>query len=204
MNYATDRDLLVYEPSLFLDLPWSSQTRLHVTDATIAGTTLTSAAADFELAQVEPCSVVLAAEVALEVLARADANTLTVSRLRARLPDAAIPPQPGTDLDLIVRTFAPQTALVHDALLAMLGLDDDEPIVSLSVMARLETLGTLERLYASAVALTGDTATLLHKADHYRRRFRHALERSTVLLDLDGDGTADTRLPLGTVQLQRA
>ncbi len=203
MNFSTDRDLLYYEPAVFNDVPFIAQQRVQLTDAAVSGATLSSATGDFVSAQVEAGSVVLVADTPLEVMQRHDLHTLTVSLLRHRLSDAAIPPSPGSGLTLIARTFAPQATLVHDALVAMLGLADDEPIVSLSVMARLEALGTLERVYASAVTLHGDQGALLHKAEYYRLRFRQAMERSTVLLDLDDDGVADVRRPLGVGALVR-
>lgn len=203
MNFSTDRDLLALEPSLFYDVPIASQLRLQVSDAAVAGTVLTSATADFVAAQVESGSVVLLDNTALEVLTRASATTLTVSRLRNRLGDAAIAPAPGTGLTLVVRTFAPQATLVHDLLLGALQLTDDEPVVSLSAMAHLEALGTLERVYAAAVTFAGDQPGLERKADHYRVRFAQALRRCPVLLDLDGDGVADTRRCLASAELVR-
>jgi hypothetical protein len=204
MNFSNDRDLLAHEPAVFAEAPFLSQQVLQLTDAAVAGTTLTSAAGGFVAAGVEGGSVVLIADVPLEVLHRTDDHTLSVSMLRARLTDPAIAPPEGAGLTLVARTFAPQAALMHDALLALLGLDDDEPIVSLSVMARLEALGTLERIYASAVTLTDAHDLLLHKAELYRRRFSQAMARSTVLLDLDSDGVAETRRFLGVSELMRA
>ena len=203
MTFTTDRDLLALEPAVFRDVPFVSQQRLHVTDATLAGVTLTSAAADFAAAQVNTGSVVLVNGTPLEVLARSDAHTLTVSLPRTSLGDDATPPGDGTGLDLVARTFAPQAALVHDALLALLGVDDDGAIVSLSVMARLEALGTLERVFASALAITGDQVALAQKAADYRHRFGAACRAAVVLLDLDRDGVADTRRRLGVVALTR-
>lgn len=204
MNFSTDRDLIISEPTVFDDLPLLAQQPVNVTDAAVAGTTLTSAAADFVAAQVEPGSVVLIAGVAHEVTARADAHTLTVSLLRARLSDPPIPGTQGEGLACVARTFAPQAALVHDALVALLGVDEDA-IVSLSAMARLETLGTLERLYAGAGALAvgGWRNTFLLKADDYRRRFGESLRHARILVDLDGDGIAERTLQPGLIPLVR-
>lgn len=128
MNFSTDRDLLLYEPTLFNDLPWVSQQRLRVTDGDVTGTTLTSAQADFEAAQVDAGSVLLVGKLPVEVIARIDSMTLTVSLPRTRTTDAAIPPGDVSSATVIARTFAPQAELVCGSLLRMLGLDSDDPI----------------------------------------------------------------------------
>ena len=212
MNFSTDRDLLVHEPNVFTDAPFVAQQRLHVTDAALSGTQLTSADADFALAQVETGSVVLIARTPYEVLERTDDQTLTVSRLRTRVSDEPIPGEDGTNLDVKARTFAPQAALVHDTLLRLLGIDPDDPyapltedhVVSLSVMARLEALGTLERIYSGAAALSGDNRELRAKAHEYGRRFHLAAAQSSVLVDVDNDGHADERRHLGLIRMTRA
>lgn len=211
MNFSTDRDLLAIEPAVFEDVPFAAQQRLRVTDASMTGTTLTSVSADFVSAQAEAGSVVLVNGVAHEVLVRTDANTLTVSLPRTATTDPAIPGGDGTAMDVALRTFALQAELVHDGLLRLMGIDSDDPdaeltgaaVLSLSLMARLEAMGTLERVYSGAASLVGDNDTLLMKAGEYRRRFRQACAGATVLLDTDGDGLPDRRLPLGTICFTR-
>ncbi len=211
MNFSTDRDLLLYEPTVFTDAPFVAQQRLHVTDAALSGTQLTSVDADFEAAQVEAGSVVLVGRTPYEVIQRDNAQTLTISLLRTRLNDDPIPGEDGTSLDVKARTFAPQAALIRDALLRLLGIDSSDPddpltedaVVSLSVMARLEALGTLERIYSGAAALTGNNEQLRIKAHEYGRRFHLAACQSTVLVDVDGDGHADERRHLGLVRMSR-
>lgn len=212
MNFSTDRDLLLYELTLFNDLPWVSQERLRVTDGEVTETTLTSAQVDFELAQIDTGSVLLIGKLAVEVVARVDPMTLTVSLPRTRTTDAAIPPGDRAVCTVIARTFAPQAALVCGSLLRMLGLDRDDPmqpldadaVVSLSLMARLETLGTLERVFSSAAALTGDNDELLFKAAEYRRRFIQCASRSPVQIDTTGDGLPDEKRYIGVGRLTRA
>ncbi len=121
MNFSTDRDLLLLEPNVFRDVPFAAQQRLKRSDAVLAGSTLTSAGADFASAQVDPGSVVLVTGTAYEVLARTSATTLTISLLRASLTDEALPGPAGSNLEVIVRSFEPQASLVHDVLLRMLG-----------------------------------------------------------------------------------
>jgi len=212
MNFSTDRDLLALEPTLFHDVPWVGQQRVRADDAYLPQSTLTCVSVDFALAQVEAGSVVLINQVAHEVVARDDANTLTVSLLRSRLSDPPIPSEDVGPASLAARTFEPQAELVHDGLLRLLGIDPNETqpdaltedsVVSLSVMARLESLGTIERVYSGAAALTGDNQMLTYKAGEYRRRFRHATAQASVLLDTNGDGHADERRRLGMVRFHR-
>lgn len=211
MNFSNDRDLLAIEPAVFEDVPFTAQKRLQVSDASISGTTLTSDIADFVSTGVDAGSVVLINGVVHEVMERTDANTLEVSLPRSHTSDAGVPGGDGTGLDLVARTFGPQAELVHDGLLRLIGIDPDDPgaelseasVLSVALMARIEALGTLEAVYAGAASLVGDNDTLLMKAGLYRRRFRQACTRATVLLDTDGDGQADEHLPLGSVCLRR-
>jgi len=209
MNFSSDRDLLIYEPTLFNDVPFVSQQRLSVNDAELSGTTLSSITADFISAQVETGSVVLVDRRPFEVGQVVDDTTLQVSLLRARTSDPLIPGDDGTGLSLIVRTFSPQVSLVHDALLRMLGIDtpdsglDEEAVVSLEAMARLESLGTLERIYSSAASLTGNNEGLLYKAGGYRRLFLDAAARHPIQIDVNGDGLPDEKRYLGLGRLVR-
>ncbi|MEX0775200.1 MAG: hypothetical protein WD042_05740 [Phycisphaeraceae bacterium] len=221
MNFSTDRDLLALEPNLFADVSFLAQQRLSVTDGVLGGTTLTSATADFAAARIDPGDVVLIAAVPHEVMSRQDAHTLTVSLLRNALSDPAIPApaSAGSGLEVIARTFAPQAALIHDMLLHLLGIDPDAPeadeedipngvltedaVVSLSAMARLEALGTLERLYAAAASLAGDNEPLWRKATWARDQFYAALHRASIRIDTDNDGRADTTRRFALANLVR-
>ena len=219
MNFSTDRDLLAHEPTLFADVAWVSQRRLRVDDAMITDTTLTSSAANFIKAGVEAGSVVLIDQTPHEVVARVDAHTLTISLIRGRVTDAPLPGVEGGPFELTVRTFQPQAAAVHDGLLRLVGIHPpgdgpaalaladgrltEDAIVSLSTMTRLETLGTLERVYGAAAALLADNTLVLHKANEYRRRFRHAVGNATVLIDTNGDGLPEERRRLGVVRFAR-
>ena len=211
MNFSTDRDLLALEPSVFVDLPLVGQRRVHGGDGELAGTSFTTLSGTFPAETVNAGGVILIDGVPHEVVSRDDATTLTVSLPRDRADDPPIAGDDASGVSYAVRTFAPQTAMVHGALMHLLGVDGDDPeaaftdqdVLSVSLMARLETLGTLERVYSSGAALTGDNELLLLKADHYRRRFAAARERAVVLIDTDGDGFADVRRRLGETHLVR-
>ena len=211
MNFSTDRDLLVYEPTVFNDLQWVSQQRLSVADGSISGTTLTSVLADFEASAIDTGSVLLVGSTPVEVIERIDAMTLTVSLIRNKTSDAPIPPGDGTGLIVVARSFMPQAELVCASLLRMLGLDAEDPdepldadaVVSLSLMARLESLATLERVFSSAAALAGDNDVLLYKAAAYRRQFHAAASHLPVQIDTNGDGLPDEKRYLGLSRLTR-
>lgn len=215
MNFSTDRDLLAIEPEVFIDAPLVSQQRVNVSDAILSGTSLSSVSADFNAAQVSAGSVVLVGRTPLEVVTVNDANTLTVSLLREQASGAAIPAAglDGVDLELRHRTFTPQAGILHDMLLRLVGIDPDDPagdalnedaVVSLSLMSRLEALGTLELVYSSASALDVKDTPLHRKAEYYRRQFAKARENSTVLLDTNGDGMPEERRSLGVIRMSRA
>ncbi len=211
MPFSTDRDLLLVEPNLFNEVLFASQKRLDAADGIVSGTTLTSASADFAAAQVGASSVVLIAGQACEVIARVDAHTLTVSRPRRILGDTPIPPAAGTGLAVVVRTFAPQAQLVHDALLTRLGVNVgssdaelfESQIVSLSLMTKLEVLGTLAHVYAAAVALGADNAVPREKHTYYKVNFDAACRFARVHMDFNGDGEADAIKDMALIDLLR-
>jgi hypothetical protein len=209
MTFSTDRDLLVLEPSIFIDMPFIAQQRIRATDAAITGITLTSASSNFAAAQIGAGSVVLVANQSFEVLARIDDHTLTISMPRNSAADGAIPSTlTGTNQPLVARTFAPQAALVADTLLRLVGIDPDDTrrhdtIVSVGTMSMLETLGTLERIYSAATAINQESVSIRFKAADYRKRFAAACRSARVLIDTDHDGVGDVTRQPGVANLKR-
>ena len=205
--FAADRDLLVLEPNLFRDVSWLGQ-RLFTGTCTITGTTLTASGVDFAALGVDAGHVALVDGASLEVVARVNATTLTVSRPRAGLDDAAIAPVAGTARPLTITTFAPQLGVVHRQVLAMLGLLDvasaAEPealtgaaITNPRELRMLETLGTLHLVFAAlGGAAASTTSPESGRAEMYRTRFVAERGRTSARIDTDGDGLADaTRRP---------
>ena len=198
-NFSTDSDLLAHEPMVFHELPFAGQTKLRVTDAVISDAMVTSTTGGFS--RLAAGDVAILGDGAFAISAIGDDQTLTL----------AVPPVGITDATLIVRTFAPQAALVRDELLRAVGIDPDDPdpaygqsaIVSVAHVRQLEALGALARAYAAAVSIAGDSRRILEKADRYRQRFTRGLRGSAILLDLDGDGRADTFRHPGVMQLIR-
>lgn len=215
MPIATDRDLLILEPTLFREVLWIGQ-RLVSGTGSASGTALTMSAQDvlFDAADVGAGNIALVGGTAYEVLDRVSGTVLTISRMRADAGDAAIAVGSASAVEVVVATFGPQIAMVHRQVLRMIGIEPDaqaveggateESIINRSEIARLEALGALHLIFSAASSALGPDAALARKAEFYRARFAAERERAAVLLDLDGDGQADATRRLNVVQFIRS
>ncbi len=213
--FATDRDLLVLEPSLVRDVGWAGQ-RLVKGTGDVAGTTLTMTSQDvgFELAEVGAGHVVVVGGVLYEVVGTIDNTKLTISRMRASVDGGLLPPSATTGAVVEVPTFLPQLAMVHGQVLRMLGIDPDEPagvgvvsevsITNPGSFALFEALGALHLVFAAAAALAGEGSPAAFKAGMYRERFAAERGRVAARIDTDGDGVADATRRPSVVQLIRS
>lgn len=212
MAFATDRDLLILEPSLFRDIAWAGQRRINLADAATNGVTLTSATADFIAADIRPGHIAMLDSTALEVIERISMTQLTISLLRDDPADAPLAPPAHTAASLIIATFGPQIIHVHDQLLRALGIEPADPgaavseanITNPAPLAVLETLGALHLVFSAAAALATDQDRLARKAQLYRDRFVARRNRLHVGIDLDGDGLPEATRRLNTIQFLRA
>lgn len=199
---AQERDMLAIEPHAFTDALWAGRRAASGT-ASVSGTTLTtsSSTAGFIDAQAAPGQVVVFNGVPLEVVSVTSATVLEVSRLRASVDDAALPPAAASGVSFTLVSFAPQIAIVHRQLMGMLGLDRPdgpgvEAITDPAPLAHAEALGALHLVYAAASALSGPNSALGARAAMYADMFGRARRTLAVGLDLDGDGEIDaTRRP---------
>ncbi|MGD9791803.1 MAG: hypothetical protein AB7K52_16075 [Phycisphaerales bacterium] len=215
MPFAADRDLLVLEPQLFRDVAWAGQ-RLAAGTASISGTTLTaSGAIDFAAQAVTTGHVALVDGVPVEVITRVSTTQLTVSRPRASLDDAAVPPTTVTNKPLAVWTFLPQIQLAHDHILRMLGIEPGDAgnpatpdalteaaVMNPRSLRLVEALAALHTIFAAASAVSSADA-FASRAEMYRRRFDQARRVAAARIDLDADGLADTTRFLNVTQLTR-
>ncbi|MCA9293993.1 MAG: hypothetical protein KDA20_09290 [Phycisphaerales bacterium] len=221
--FALDRDLLLYEPGLFREVAWAGQmlVRNEACSVSANGTTVTIAGADLQALSVQPGMVAqLSTLGACEVTSVIAATQMNVSRLRARLSDDPLPITTSTTSDNVtIQTFTPQIALIHDVLLASLGLVADDAIgaagdvstgaveerqvLNARELAPLEALGALHLVYASAAPLAGPNSILWTKAEMYRDRFARAKARAAAAIDLDGDGVVDAVRQASVVRFQR-
>ncbi len=212
---VSDRDLLVLEPNLFRDVGWSAQ-RLFDGGAGISGTTLTVTVGPSNLAArgVKAGHVAIVNGVAMELTAVTSGATATVSRLRADPSDAIIlPGDVSGTVPTSVTTFDPQIVVAHGQILRLLGIEpggavldgqlEEAAILRPRSLWLLEALLTLQAIYSSAAALTGDEGPLALRAELFRQRAAAERSRAVAYLDLNGDGVADVARYVGVAQWVR-
>lgn len=212
MSLLTDRDLLRIEPTAFVAAAPAATMLLTTADAAVAGTTLTSATADFAAAGIDASHVALFDVDALEVVSRLSATELEVSRPRATSDDAKIAPTAASDKNLKIHTFARLIARTQAELLQALSIDGDDPqlpleegaIVNPAAIAGVLALRVLQRAFAIAAALDPGDLTLAERAAMFASQARAAAAGAVVWLDLDGDGEADQARRLNVASLRRA
>jgi hypothetical protein len=212
MSFATDRDLLALEPTLFRDITWTSQ-RLVSGTARIESSVLKF---DFiegacDTGGVGEGGVVLVATTAYEVLEVLAADEVRISILRPSETGEQIPmPDLTVSTATSIHTFAPQLEIVHRQVLRMLGIEPGESatptesdITNPAAIRRLESLGALHLIYSAAGALTPATSALNTRAELYRQRFNDERQRISIGLDLNADGQPDVIRKLNVVQFVR-
>lgn len=202
--FATDIDLLTLEPNLFADVGWNGQ-RLISATGTLSGTTLTIGGVDLTASGVEAGCVVLMSGVPLEVIARTSATTLAISLIRWGRTGPAIPPVGLTTGNCEVRTFRPQIAIAHRAVMQTLGLGEgeDAQVTNGADFATFEAALTLYTIYAAASAGTEQGRVLVSKAEQYRGRAGSERTRIAARLDTDSDGVIDATRRPGVIPLVR-
>jgi len=195
--FALDRDLLVFEPGLFRDVSWLGFKRISTIGA-LVGTTVTINTGSFVTKEIAAGHVLIFDGVPLEVVSVESATQATVSVLRSDLSSSAVPWFDASNRGVAVYDFGAQRAMVHRQILTMLGFDPDAEGFSGSVvtnpgaLVRLEALGTLHLIYASAAAPGRGSDGFDQRAQMYKERFGAERERVVAAIDLDGDGIAET------------
>lgn len=212
MALIDDRDLLIREPSLFLDAGGAATSILSAADGVIASTTLTSASSDFVTLGIGFGHVVVVNGEALEVVSRTDANNLVVSKARASITDPQISPGDGSALNLEVLTFTRLIAEVQAWVLGAFGIDAADPVTPLDETAILNpeevesliALRVIAQAFAAASALAPTDASLSQRATLYADLAAEARRQAKAVIDLDGDGIADATRHLDVVTLTRS
>jgi hypothetical protein len=212
MTFCTDLDLLHWEPTLFKDASFVSQTLLSTT-ADLDGTILTLpdglvGSAD----EIEGEVVYIGGSVdgCFPIASIDSATQLTISVLYDKLFDET--PQPrrvaggASGVVATIRTFWPQRKIVSDLMLGLLDVPIDKPqrVLNPVALRRACVLGTLQMIYAAISATSEDASAARVRADLYERLYRRALRSARIELDLDDDGEADCRRTLASLKLVRS
>ena len=212
MALIDDRDLLIREPSLFLDASSVATSVLSATDGIVSSGTLFSSSSDFETPGIEFGHVVVVNGEALEVISRTDQNRIVVSKPRLLSTDTDIEPDTGSSLNLEVLTFARLIAEVQAWVLGAFGIDASDPVTPLDETAILNpeevesliALRTLARAFAAASAIAPTDSSLSQRATLYAGLAAEARRQAKAVIDLDGDGIADATRHLDVVSLSRS
>jgi len=216
MTFCTDLDLLHWEPNIFRDAAFASQTLL-TGSASLAGTTLTIASGSLTAAHATADSVVvLAGSIAgsFPIVSVDSATVCTISVMYEQLfPDDGDPvPSPvgtGTGLTFTIRTFWPQRSIVSELLKQTAGIEPtSDPfnmpqIVNPKALKRACMLGTFQMIYNALAAATGAPDEYAARAELYQQLYRHAMRSTNVEIDLNNDGVADERRQLNVLRLAR-
>jgi len=214
MNFSNDVDLLHWEPNVFRDAAWASQTLLSG-GGDLDGTGFTIDSGSLADARVATKHViVLGGSVAgsFPIVSVEDATHLTLSILYDELFPTDAPAQPtpiatAADLTFAIRTFSPQAKVVSDLLRSAAGCvagSDAIQILNPQSLRRTCSLGTLQMIYSALAAAATEPGSLLARADLYERLYRRSLRSVRVQVDTDGDGIIDAERPLNVIELQRA
>jgi hypothetical protein len=213
--FATDKDLLLLEPTLFRDVAWTGQ-RLVTGLVQIASGVLKFQSSDVRItdAGVGPGCIAVVGLTPYEIVEVINDTDATISKVRAGSDDPLIPMADiETDVPAIIATFAPQTAIVHRQVLRMLGIEPEHAapgaptpsdITNPRALARLEALGALHLIYSAAGALSPADSPANQRAELYRRRFSEERSRCRVEIDTNGDGLPDATRTLNVIQFVRA
>lgn len=207
--FASDRDLLVIEPGLFRDVKWNGQRLLNGT-GNLTGAQLTLTSGSFLDGEIGPGHVVLIDSVPMEIVSVQSALVATVSIMRGDTDSNIIPGTAVSGAVVEVFTFLPQIEIVHRQILAMIGIDVDDAdglgagaVTNPGALVLLEALGSLHLIYASAGAPGRGGEGLLDRSKLYQQRFSTERAGVVALIDLDGDGIAETRRHPNSFVLRR-
>jgi len=212
--FCTDIDLLHWEPNIFRDAAFASQTLMSGT-ANISGSSLTISSGSFVDSHIEPNQVVVlsgAVAGSFPVLAVNSATSLTVSVLYDKLfddPPVAGPIATATGINFVIRTFWPQRSVISEILQQSAGLIPGDPrtagatIINLAVLRRPCVLGSLQLIYSALSAIADAPKEYANRADLYERLYRSAMRSTLVQIDLNGDGIADCSRRLNNIELVR-
>lgn len=211
MTLVTNLDLMRMEPTLFTSAGNSGMTLMSANDASVSDNEVTSASSDFVDVGVSTLDVAVVDGEPVEILVVNSATSLDVSRRRADSGAAELKPDPGTGLGLSIISFDLLLQRHEDWVLEALAISPDHPtnpidtsqIVNLAQIKQLISMKVVAQAFARSSALDPENGVLDAMAAFYTATVEDATRRTAALLDLNGDGVADSIRRLDSNLLNR-
>lgn len=215
-TFSNDVDVLKWEPALFAELHLPSQTVATGTGATLSGTTLTAAGANFVAAGIEAGDVIHlrstdgSLEGSYEIVSVQSATALTVSVVRSSAATPAVAPPAADNLSYRVSTLESQAVNAAFELTQCFAIRPGDPRSEIAVEDLLDTEGLRQasvlRVIASAYAAWATRPAgecFWRKVLFYEQLFEKAKQRCRLPVDRGADGVGDATRVGGAARLLR-
>jgi hypothetical protein len=214
--FATDTDLLQWEPKIMLDATALAQPMLSGT-GNLEGTTFTiTDSGDVTLSDAHVGAghvIVLSGAISgsFPVLSIVNPTKLNLSVLYDEIltPTDAAPASAvgfGEALNFSIRTFWPQRQAATEAILAIARIkpgDAEAIIMNPQALRRPCALAAMQIVHTALAASAEDPENERAQADLYGRLFHRALRAVSLELDFNGDGRVDHRRTLSALTARR-
>jgi hypothetical protein len=214
-KFSNDVDVLKYEPVLFGELHLPGQVLASGTGATLSGTLLTVAEANFLAVGIGAGGVIYlkstdgSLDGAYEIVSANSPTQLIVSVVRPDAAGPAIAPPAATGISYRVSTFGPQADEAGFQLTEHFGIRPGYPTSEIGSEDILDTEGlrrasaffVIASVYAMWASPVGEC--FWEKSLLYRQLFEKARQRCRLSADLGSDGMADVIRVGGVVRLVR-
>lgn len=212
--FTSDRDLVSREPELLSQIGWLSQRKLFV-NGSISGGVLTILTGSLAGSGVAAGDVALVNRTPVEIVEVLSATSATVSVVRASVDDPVVAPSDTVTTLVSVTGFGPQRRWAHRRVLGAFGLaetagegestgrPDAGAVVNVEELADLESVLALWEVLSSAAALSAEGSPIRLRAASYLEKWERMRFGAVAMLDLDGDGIAETTRRAGVVSLDR-
>ena len=211
MTLVTNLDLMKLEPKLFVDAADSGLTLASGNDASVSNTSLTSISSDFVTLEISAQDIVVVSNDPIEIVSIDSATSLSTSRRRMSKESPVLKPSAGTGLAFSIISFELVLEHVEALTLAAFGIlpnDPDLPVKITDVLnqddlKRLITLRVIRQGFDRAAAADPANTSLEAMAGFYTELAREAEALTSLLIDPNQDGIAESRRRINNPSLIR-